>query len=404
MERGSPYLAGEPPRVPVTGPLAPFAVGMRAWLTQQGFTRHVVTQHTHLLAHLSAWLAGHELAPARLCADELGAYLLCRRAEGHRVLISARGMAPLLRYLRDRGAIPEPGPPTPSGPVGRLLSDYHRYLVAERGLAPLSSDRYLGAARLFLSGLPEPLEAAVGGLSAEQVTDFLVEQACQRRVWAAKSLVTALRSLLRFLHVTGLLPRPLVAAVALGALPRAVGDEQVAALLGSCDRSTPLGRRDYAILLALSRLGLRNGEIAALELDDIDWRAGQLLVRGKGNRSEALPLPSDVGPAIVDYLTDGRPLKARCRKVFVIGRAPFSGLSLSGVTSIVVAACDRAHSARVSPHRLRHTVASGLLAHGAPLIEVGQLLRHKDESTTAIYAKLDHLALGALVRSWPGAS
>lgn len=409
MPRRGSQLAGGPARIEVTGPLASFAVGFRQALTGQGFARWAVAQHTHLLAHLSSWLAEHGLAAEYLGADELRAFVSARRANGYGFLISQRGMGPLLGYLRGRGVVPEPGLPTPAGPVEVLLAEYRGYLQAERGLAPLSVARYLGTARLFLSFLSVPVEAGLRELSAEQVTDFLVAEVVVRRAWAAKSLVTALRSLLGFLHIAGYLPRPLVAAVpsvaswGLGTLPRAVNGEHVTALLDGCDRSTAMGRRDYAILLLLARLGLRNGEVAALRLDDIDWQAGQLLIRGKGHRHDVLPLPDDVGRVLVDYLTNGRP-RTSCRRVFVIGRAPFTGLSLSAIVSIVVAACDRAGVARISPHRLRHTVASDLLAKGASLVEVGQLLRHHAESTTAVYAKLDHRALSALVRPWPGAA
>jgi site-specific recombinase XerD len=406
-ERGS-LLAGAPARIVVAGPLAPFAAGLRTELTRQGFTRHVVAAHTHLLAHLSGWLAEHKMTISDVNADVLQAFLSDRRAAGHRVLISLRGMAPLLGYLHGQGVVTEPGLPTPVGPVEELLAEYRTYLRDERSLAPLSVDRYSCTARLFLSRLPRPLETSLHELSGGQVTDFLVAEVAHRRSWAAKNLVPALRSLLRFLHVTDRIPRSLVAAVpsvagwGLGTLPRAMDSAQVAALLGSCDRSSPRGRRDYAILTLLSRLGLRNGEVAHLQLDDIDWQAGQIMIRGKGNRHEAMPLPDDVGRAVVDYLIQARPPGIGSRSVFVITRAPFTPLSLSAITSIVVAACDRAGVARVSPHRLRHSVASDLLARGAPLAEVGQLLRHHAESTTAIYAKLDYRALGTLVRPWPG--
>lgn len=406
-ERGS-KLAGGPARIVVAGPLAPFAAGMRAELTRQGFTRHAVAAHSQLLAHLSGWLAARELAPGDVNADVLQSFLSDRRATGREFLVSLRGMAPVLGYLRGLGAVPKPGLPTPVGPAEELLAEYRIYLRDERSLAPLSMERYSTSARLFLSRLRAPLESSLQELSAEQVTDFLVAEAAQRRTWAAKSLVTALRSLLRFLHVTGRIPRSLVAAVpsvagwGLGTLPRAVGGAQVAALLGSCDRTSPRGRRDYAIMMLFSRLGLRNGEVAHLRLDDIDWQGGQIMVRGKGNRHDVMPLPDDVGRAVVDYLVRGRPPGISSRSVFVITRAPFTPLSLSAITSIVVAACDRCGVARISPHRLRHSVASDLLARGAPLAEVGQLLRHHAESTTAIYAKLDYRALATLVRPWPG--
>jgi integrase/recombinase XerD len=409
MSRRGSRLAGGRGRIVVTGPLATFAAGLRMELTGQGFNRHAVAQHTHLLAHLSEWLAERGLAADDLNIDVLQAYLSDRRAAGYGFLISLRGMAPMLRYLCGLDVTRELGLPTPAGPVEQLLAEYRRYLTTERGLAPLSVDRYAGTARLFLSGLPAPVEQSLWALSAPQVTDFVVAEAGRRRIWAAKAMVTALRSLLGFLHVTRRMPQPLVAAVpsvagwGLGTFPRAVGGEHVAALLASCDRTSAMGRRDYAILLLLSRLGLRNGEVTRLRLGDIDWRAGQMVICGKGNRHELLPLPDDVGRAVVDYLIHGRPPGISSRAVFVIGRAPFTGLSLSAIVSIVVAACDRGGVSRIGPHRLRHTVASDLLARGAPLMEVGQLLRHRAESTTAVYAKLDHRMLGALVRPWPGA-
>lgn len=354
-----------------------------------------------MLCRSAAWMLTRSVCSCRV-------FLSDRRAAHHKYLISLRGMAPMLDYLRGLGAIGQLGPRTPVGPVEKLLAEYRTYLRDERGMAALSVDQYCGHARVFLSGLPPPMETALRSLSAGQVTDFLVSEVGRRRTWSAKNLVTALRALLRFLHITGRIPCSLVAAVptvagwGLGTLPRAVSAAHVTTLLDSCDRTTARGRRDYAILMLLSRLGLRNGEIAHLRLDDIDWRTGQIMIRGKGSRYEAMPLPDDVGRALVDYLVQGRPPNIGSRTVFVIDRAPYSPLSLSAVTSIVVAACDRGGVARSSPHRLRHFVASDLLARGAPLAEVGQLLRHNAESTTAVYAKLDHRALGALVRPWPG--
>jgi site-specific recombinase XerD len=410
MRRFGSQLAGGLARVEVSGVLAPFAEGFRKALTGQGFSRHVVANHTHLMAHLSSWLGERGLDPGRLAAEAVDAFVAARRAEGYRFLVSRRGLVPLLDYLHDVGVVPKMVEPTPAGPVEQLLAEYRTYLRSERGLAPLSVLCYLGKARLFLSGLEQPLEATLQDLSAGQVTSFVMEEAGRRRVWSAKSLTTALRSLLGFLHVAGHIRRGLASAVPsvagwrLSVLPRGIGGEQVAALLASCDRTTPIGLRDYAILLLLSRLGMRNGEVAHLELGDVDWRAGQILVRGKGSRFETLPLPVDVGQALVDYLSDGRPSGIACRRLFVIARAPYTGLTLSGMCSVVVAAGRRAGVEPVSPHRLRHTVASDLLARGAPLVEIGQLLRHRAEVTTAIYAKLDHRALGGLARPWPGAS
>jgi integrase/recombinase XerD len=172
-------------------------------------------------------------------------------------------------------------------------------------------------------------------------------------------------------------------------------------LLQSCDRASPAGRRDFAILMLLARLGLRRGEVAALKLDDVDWRAGEIVIRGKGSRIDRLPLPSDVGQALVDYLRDGRP-RGFGRRLILPARAPYGELSPRAIAAVVMRACKRAGIAPVGAHRLRHTIASELLRRGAGLPEIGQLLRHRSIDTTAIYAKVDRRALSRLALAWPG--
>jgi integrase len=219
-------------------------------------------------------------------------------------------------------------------------------------------------------------------------------------------MVCALRSLLRFLHVQGWIATPLATAVPSvrrrrEGLPRGLAAGQVRLLLESCDRERPAGRRDFAILMLLARLGLRRGEVAALEVDDVDWRAGEVVIRGKGARIDRLPLSIDVGEALVDYLRDGRP-RGFGRRLVLPARAPYDELSPSAVTAVVMRACKRAGIAPVGAHRLRHTIASELLRRGAPLPEIGQLLRHQSIDTTAIYAKVDRGALSRLALAWPG--
>lgn len=182
---------------------------------------------------------------------------------------------------------------------------------------------------------------------------------------------------------------------------KALDADSVARLLRSCDERDWVGRRDLAVLTLLSRLGLRAGEVTALRLEDIDWRAGEIMVRGKGSRQEQLPLPVDVGEALADWLHNGRP---RCDHdlVFARVRAPHSRLSATGIAAIVHGACKRAGLPEIGPHRLRHTAATEMLRAGASLSDVGQVLRHRDADTTAIYAKVDRLALAALIQPWPG--
>jgi integrase/recombinase XerD len=223
-------------------------------------------------------------------------------------------------------------------------------------------------------------------------------------------LVTALRSLLRFLHVEGLIEQPLAAAVPsvatwkLAGLPKTVDADQVAALLASCDQRSVAGRRDFAILTVLVRLGLRAGEVAALRLDDIDWRRGEITVRGKGNRCERLPLPADVGQAIVAYLSAEHPAATAGREVFGRVRAPRGALTRVTVTQTVASAAKRAGLPPIYAHRLRHTAATGMLRAGGSLHEIGQVLRHRHALTTAIYAKVDIDALRVLARAWPALS
>jgi integrase/recombinase XerD len=218
--------------------------------------------------------------------------------------------------------------------------------------------------------------------------------------------VVVLRSLLRYLHVAGLIELPLewavpgVADLRDRSLPRGLEPAVVKKLLASCDRRRTVGRRDYAILLLLARLGLRAGEVAAVTLDDVDWRRGELLIHGKGGRDDVLPLPCDVGEALVSYLR--RRPASESRTLFLKVLAPAGPMSGSAIRGVVHDACVRAGIPPVGPHRLRHTAATGMLRAGASLAEIGQVLRHRERKTTAIYAKVDRKALRALARPWPG--
>jgi integrase/recombinase XerD len=400
--------AGHPSRIEVTGPLAPYADGFREDLAGKGFDPHSVTGQMRLMADLSGWMEGQGHSGDALAGAVAGEYMRARRAAGRRDRVSARAVAPVLGYLRSLGVAPA-ARPAAGTPVDRLLEEFAGYLVRERGLARPSVESYLHHARPFLAGLPVPLGTALAELSAAQVTTFMVGHHGEWGTGTAKATVTALRSLLRFLHASGRVPYPLAAAVPsvpgwkLAPLPPDVNPDHVAALLASCDRRSAAGRRDYAILVLLSRLGLRAGEVAAIELGDVDWRAGELMVRGKGSRRERLPLPADAGGALADYVRYGRP---RCAgpRLLVILRAPYTGLSARHIFAVVARACRRAGLPPFGPHRLRHAVACDLLRHGASLAEVGQLLRHRDERTTAIYAKVDLDALRGLARPCPPAA
>jgi integrase len=315
-------------------------------------------------------------------------------------------MAPLLEYLRELGVVPWPAPVVAFTPRERLLDAFVGYLAAERGLAASTIGNYRGVAVRFLAtegGWPD----GIAGVGPEQVSAFVLAEAARRSAGSLNNVTTGLRALLRWLYVEGYAPTPLAGAVPAApgwrdtGLPRAVPAGQIGRLLASCDRRANVGRRDLAVLTVLARLGLRAGEVAALRVDDLDWRAGEIEVPGKGNRRERMPLPVDVGQAIADYCRRGR-RRGACRNLFLHVHAPYVGLSHTGVNQVVARACERAGLPHISAHRLRHSAACAMRAAGAPLLEIGQALRHRDVSITAHYARDDQAALGVVARHWPG--
>jgi integrase/recombinase XerD len=392
----------------MSGPLKPYAHGFGAHLSRLGYARISAALQLQLMAHLSRWLAGEGLDASRLTLTAVEEFLATRRDAGYTNYRSVKALAPLLGYLRGLGATP-PAPPVVLTPLEALLERYRGYLTRERGVTRPTARGYADMVRPFLTGraLPDG-ELDLRGLAPGDVTGFVLVECPQRSRGSAKLLVTALRSLLVFLHVEGMLPHPLADAVPsvagwrLTGLPRALDADQVRRLLASCGRIRT-GARDFAVLTLLVRLGLRAGEVAGLQLGDIDWRHGEITVRGKGNHREGLPLPVDVGQALVAYLRSGRPAPVEgCRCLFLRVRAPHQGLTPGGVSCIVSGAASRAGLPEITAHRVRHTAATRLLEAGASLSEVGQLLRHRRPLTTAIYAKVNRDALRTVARPWPG--
>lgn len=400
----------DPSQIRVLGPLSTFAAGFADELARQGFTAHSVGCLIRLTAHLSRWLIGEGLDASDLGSAKIEQFLRVRRDAGYTDHLSVKAMQPLLRYLVGLGVVPPSPPSKPSGAVEEALEQYRNYLAIERGLGKGTARGYLDAVRPFLQTrlLADGLTLDIAGLSAADVIAFVVARCPQQGRSAAKLTVTALRSLLGFLHVDGVIARSLVSAVPsvayrrLSGLPKGLDTDQVHRLLSSCDKSTGNGCRDFAVLTMLVRLGLRAGEVSKLRLDDIDWRAGEIIVLGKANCTERLPLPADVGEAVAAYLRNGRPTSAQDRTVFVRIKAPHRALTSGGVTQIVAAAARRADLGQIYAHRLRHTAATQMLRAGASLPEIGQLLRHRRAMTTAIYAKVDRDALRTIARPWPG--
>jgi site-specific recombinase XerD len=289
------------------------------------------------------------------------------------------------------------------------LQAFANYQLQERGLAERTVYNATFVVRAFLAWREAETSATLAELRPEELGGFIVHEAQRLRRRGMPTVVSTVRSYVRFLFATGVIERDLSGSIPpvkvsrFGALPVGVEPAALDALLASCDRASTTGRRDYAVLVLMSRLGLRAIEIARLCLEDIDWRGAGLVVRGKGGRHGRLPLPHDVGEALADYLRHGRP-PTTSRAVFLSARPPFEAMSRNAVVFVPRSASERAGIPVVGGHRLRHHLGTGLLARGASLRDVGELLRHDVTTTSAIYAKVDVERLSLVVRPFPGTS
>lgn len=285
-----------------------------------------------------------------------------------------------------------------------LVDGFVGYLRTERGVTALTVEAYVYDVRRFLA---HGGESGLSGLSAADVSNAVLSQVGDRSPASVRRYGCAVRSFLRYCYLVGLVERDLSAAALpvsgrrRSLLPQGIDPTEARLLLRACDRRRGSGRRDYAVIVLMLRLGLRAREVATLRLDDLDWRAGQLTVHGKGGRVDQLPLPADVGEAIVAYLRRGRPRDATVREVFLRVTPPRVAMTRGGVTAIVASAARRAGLGVVRAHRLRHTAATDMLRAGAPLAEIGQVLRHRSPGSTAVYARVDVERLRTIARPWP---
>ena len=389
------------------GPLGPFADDYRIHLVAVGYAfgsiQHLLTQ----FAEVSRWLESEGLAAGDLNEGQAQRFAASRRAKGRVTLTSPASMRPPLAFLRSIGVVAEKD--EIEGPFEELLGSYRSYLFNERGLAEKTVAGHLGSARHFCLSVAD----ASGGLAdlrGADVTAYLLRTCSQQNPPTAIKTVGAVSSLLVYLHVTAIIPVSLIPAVPKvagrrrGHRPPELSPSHVDRLLESCDRRRAVGLRNYAILMLLARLGLRPCEVVALTLDDIDWHHGELLVRGKGNRHERLPLPDEVGAAVASYLQEGRPRATDGgRAVFLRARAPWSALGFPGVQTVVRDASRRAGMEVLGPRHLRRHAATSMHRSGASLSAVAEVLRHHDTRVTTVYVDVDDGALGGLARVWPGA-
>lgn len=396
----------DPSHVRFTGPLSRFAAGLAEELALRGYTATSSTAQLQLVAHLSRWLESQHLDQGDLDGPVIEGFLAVRRAD-YSSHYSLEALEPVLSYLRRQGLVPTAVFAVPSSPVEVLMVRYGEYLTEERGLSVPVARAYSHWVTPFVEDRTDAKgQVSFADLTAGDVARFLTVQLPTMTRKTAQMTACALRSFLRFLHDRQMVEMaladaiPAVAHRRLSGLPQPLTSNQVTALLDACDRSSAVGRRDFAVITMLHRLGLRCAELAGLRLEDVDWQAGTLRIWGKGNRVDLLPLPVDVGRVVVDYLCDGRP-HATARTVFVMARAPHTALERSSVSCIVARAAQRAGLGTVHAHRLRHTAASRALNAGASLEQVAHLLRHASPATTAIYAKTDQVRLSTLTRPWP---
>ena len=399
-------LAAPTQRVGV-GPIASRIDSFAKFLADQGYARNTVTSKCLLVADLSHWLKRRRLSLAHLDEGKLKEFHVHHRRSIRRGDV-ATGQQ-LLNWLRGLGVVPASPQTVDRSGLGRLTRDYERFLSSQRGLAPATLSSYLPIVRRFLIERFGNSAVRVEDLRPRDLHRFILRQVPRGSRNYAKLLVTALRSFLRFLFQRGAIKTDLLTGVLgvanwrLSHLPKSLPPDQVERLLRCCDRSTPSGQRDYAILLLLARLGLRGGEVLAMTLDDPDWDRGEIVVHGKGQRLARLPLPKDVGAALAHYLRHVRPA-CSTRKLFIRMKAPRHGLRLSAICCVLRRALKRAglKTDFKGAHLLRHSLATNMLCRGASLDEIGQLLRHAQPTTTQIYAKVDIDALRRIVLPWMG--
>lgn len=391
------------------GPLAPYADGYRELLAGLGYTPGGVVRKLWELGRLSDWMLRNDLDPEDLTASRFDEFSALCKAGVERP-VGYRTLGPLIGYLRGLGAVP--GELVGATPVDELVDRYRSWMIAERALAARTVERYEATAHRFLTGRAGRRGSGCGAedLVGSEVFEFLLAETERVSVGSAKGRVAELRCLLKFLFLEGFTETPLAVSIPPVAgwrdtsLPATLSRSQVEAIVAAQDTSTVTGRRNFAVVLVLARLGLRAAEVGALCLEDLDWRAGQLVVRGKARRDDSLPLPADVGEAISAYLTDGRPATPS-RAVFITRFAPLRGLAPQSVSKIVYDASRRAGiDPPVCSHRLRHALATDMLAAGVRLPDISQVLRHRDLATTATYAKVDHDSLRELAVDWPQAA
>lgn len=383
--------------------------GFCTQLVELGHRPATIRHKLWVVTCLARWMAGKHLAVVDLDEQRVEKFLGARRRRGRTCRGFRKTVLLLLERLRSASVVPTPAPVGDDSPMATLLARYEGHLRRERALAESTIAGYLPFVRACVAEYLDGGAARPDSLRTNDVRDFLLDRVRCMVPKRAQFMGSALRSFLRFLFQRGetatdlSLAVPTVRQWQLSSVPRHLPAQDVERVLRACDRSSATGRRDHAILLLLARLGLRASEIVSLELGDVRWRDGEIVVRGKGLIRDRLPLVPDVGKALSLYLRKDR-MPCSCRSVFLCTRAPHRGFGHpSTVSTIVARALVRAGltPATRGAHLLRHSLATTMVRRGASLAEIGQVLRHRSPNTTEIYAKLDFGALRDVAMPWP---
>ena len=395
------------------GPAAGYLGLFEQVLSREGYAPESILGQLRLVSSFSAWLKLKNIPLKELTQDCATLYLRYRYRSHHRC--HTRHDRPVLRrFIEVLQEIQVIKPDTPAAPTAAesWLASYAAYLESDLGLSKRTIDSYVLKVRPLLNAHLKTKSMRLDGLTAADVIDYLRREVVRLdNPSSTKSLPAALRSFLRYARYCNAIKLDLASAVpsapcwAMTSIPRAIAPEHVRRALTCCDRRKSVGRRDYAILLLLARLGLRAGEIVHLKLDDIDWESGTLRIHGKGRRDSALPLLADVGSAIAAYLKDGRP-RSESRRVFLCAQAPVRGFKHgNAVSNVVKYALERAgiDSPRKGAHQFRHALGTEMLRRKSSLAEIGEVLRHRHPDTTKIYTKVDLRSLRELAPHWPRA-
>jgi len=392
------------------GPLGGHIDAFVKHLSYQGYAVWTIKYSMRLLADLTTWMHQQQVVITDLAEQPVNTFFQQRYQTLRPHRDDRAILVKLLTYLRMTGIIVEPIKVVNNPAIDNLLQEFQQHLIDHRNLAPITIQTYLNTVEHFLfhcyAAKPLKLEA----LNVPEITGFMLQQARHYSAGHTQLIASGLRNFFRFLLQQGITNTNFAQCVLtparrqLSTLPKFIKADDVELLLQSVNQETPAGRRNFAILQLLARLGLRSGEVASLTLDDINWDEGIITVGGKGGHKDQLPLPQEVGQAIANYLCNGRP-SCSTRHVFVRLRAPLRGFfNGAAVGTIVCRALNRAglHPALKGAHLLRHSLATRLLREGASLTEISELLRHRNLYTTQIYAKVDEIALRRLAFPWPG--